>query len=141
MFGAVDGGRWFDARAGSVWDTTDDVEVCGGLVHPHSLFVLDDRLCVLESFTGRILDVASAEPTELFRVPGYARGVAVHGDSLYVATSFVRIRSRHLGTPHPRSSIRSRSALYCIDVRSGEVQMRDLARDAREVYDVLDLDP
>jgi len=139
MFGRSTSDQWVDARDGAVWDTTRDRLVCSGLVHPHSLFQLEDRLCVLESFTGRVLDVTDGRPSEMFRVPGYARGACIHAGALYVATSVVRMRAGPGSGQHRGSKIRSRCAIYRIDLRTGDVRVRDLCRDGPEIYDLCPL--
>jgi len=137
MFGPREDGGWFDSHSGSVRDVTAGREICNGLIHPHTLFQMDGRLCVLESFTGSVLELTGGTPCELFRVPGYARGAAVDGAYLYIATSKTRMRSKHTGAVRRRIKIRSTCAIHRIHIASGEMQTWDLRYEGREIYDLL----
>ena len=75
----------------------------------------------------------------MFRVPGYARGACIHAGALYVATSVVRMRAGPGSGQHRGSKIRSRCAIYRIDLRTGDVRVRDLCRDGPEIYDLCPL--
>jgi Domain of unknown function (DUF4915) len=140
LLGPPESGRWQGCSNGSVWDTTSNEEVRGGLLTPHTLFRLGDQLCVLESPTGRVLSITSGAATELWRVPGFARGACLQAGSLYVGTSFVRVRPPGDHGPRRRSKIETSCAVHRIDLESGAVTTRDLSRDAREVYDLLPFD-
>lgn len=70
--------------------------VLGGLGMPHSPRVFDGRLYALVSATGEVITVDPERGTYdvVNRVRGFARGLARHGDYLFVGTS--KIRKQHL---------------------------------------------
>jgi hypothetical protein len=138
MFGPRKDSGWFASASGCVWDVGRNAPVCEGLVHPHTLFTLDGATWVLESFSGRVLELCEGAPVERFRIPGYARGAVAVGEWLYVGSSFVRLRSKHLGVRRPRPpKLRSRCAIYRIHLPTGKMDVRDLSRISREVYDIV----
>jgi hypothetical protein len=137
MFGPRTDGGWYDTCGGSVWNLSTRTKVCSGLSHPHSLFLLNGRLCVLESFHGRVLDISDGGPCELFRVEGYIRGAVQNGEHLYLGTSFVRLRSKHTGKSRRESKIRSKCGIYRINLQSGQTERCELWEHGREIYDLL----
>lgn len=66
--------------------------VVGGLGMPHSPRVYDGKLYALISATGEVItvDVERGTYDVVNRVQGFARGMARHGDYLFVGTSMVR---------------------------------------------------
>jgi uncharacterized protein (TIGR03032 family) len=69
--------------------------ILGGLAMPHSPRVYDDTLYALLSSSGEVIaiDVERGQYDVVHRVPGFARGLARHGDYLFVGTS--KIRKHH----------------------------------------------
>jgi uncharacterized protein (TIGR03032 family) len=83
-------------RGGVLMHVPSGEVVLGGLAMPHSPRVYDGTLYALISATGEVIsvDVERGEFEVVNRVPGFARGMARHGDYLFVATS--TIRKRHI---------------------------------------------
>ena len=140
MLGPQTPDGWYNSSSGVVWNVTANEEVCGGLAHPHSLFFLEGRLCVLESLTGRVLDISTGNPREIAHVEGYASGAFVSGRRLNIGTSFCRLHSRHSPNSRHRTKIRSRCGISRIDPATGAVDRYELWRHSREIYDILVVD-
>ena len=95
--GSTDVARaWTEARqtGGVLLAVPGGAPVLEGLCLPHSPRVFDDRLYVLESGTGRALevDVERRAARTLVELPGFTRGLDRLGDILFVGTSRVRQR-------------------------------------------------
>jgi uncharacterized protein (TIGR03032 family) len=82
-------------RGGVLMHVPSGEVVLAGLAMPHSPRVYDGQLYALLSATGEVIavDVEAGRFETLNRVPGFARGLARHGDYLFVATS--QIRKQH----------------------------------------------
>lgn len=138
MFGPRNADGWEGARSGQVWNISSGKMVCEGLSHPHTLFEWDGRLCCLNSQTSQILEIGPRGATELLKLEGYLRGVALGAGCLYVAASAFRKRSKSTGTiraaaPGGRNT---ECLLFRIDIASGAVDRRDLTCWAPEIYDL-----
>ena len=138
MFGPRRDGGWFQSAGGCVWDVMRDRPICEGLAHPHTLFLHEGTPWVMESFTGRVLQLGTSGVVERFRVSGYTRGAALHEEWLYIATSYVRMKSKHTGKRRAaHEKIRSVCAIHRIHLPSGRKETWDLRYLAREIYDLL----
>lgn len=87
---------WRAGRAGGgvLISVPDGRIVMDGLCMPHSPRLIDEVLHVLNSGTGEVLRAdAHGRMQVLARLPGYVRGLAMHGDVLFVGLS--RLRDRH----------------------------------------------
>ncbi|WP_448208419.1 DUF4915 domain-containing protein [Azospirillum sp. sgz302134] len=134
----LSGARGPDHRnlPGAVWSVDEDVEICGGIRIPHSVFSVDDRLIVLESGTGRVLDVTTGTAEEVARVDGFVRGVCRLGHELVVGTSAFRRISR--SSDRVRVGYKpSRCALHRIDLETGAVTSVSHRPLGCEIYDLL----
>lgn len=139
LFGGNGADQADEEGRGAVWEIPSGRVLCRGLRQPHSLFVDDrDRLLVLDSLTGRVLDIGGDEPRAAWTIPGYVRGIAIASGRLHVATSRSRPVSRTTGrlrnVPVPWSDC----ALHSIDRPTGAVSRLDLSVLAAEIYDLLE---
>jgi uncharacterized protein (TIGR03032 family) len=99
MLGRSDkAGGWSPGRAhgGLLVDVASGEAVLENLSMPHSPRVFDDRLYVLESGTGSVLQVDAAAKASrvLADLPGFTRGLDRFGDILFVGLSRIRERAR-----------------------------------------------
>jgi uncharacterized protein (TIGR03032 family) len=88
---------WRDTvtKTGVVFDLGSSEVVAHGVPMPHSPRVFDGRLYVLLSATGEVVEVdpASGAWNTIIRLDGFVRGLARHGDYLFVGLSKLRKNS------------------------------------------------
>jgi hypothetical protein len=142
-FGPRPGPRaWEDARDGFVWSVGDGSVVLGPLYHPHSICDLGSgEFAVCESPRRRIVTSAGRISRPL---PGYARGLCVAGNKLYVGTSRNRHPSEPLSIlPYDRSSTPTGEGIVAICeldlVTLALERVIELRPYGREVYDLVEL--
>lgn len=140
----AEGWREFRRDGGVVIDRSDDQIIAEGMSMPHSPRWYRDRLWLLDSGNGRFgyLD-DSGSLTEVAFCPGYARGLAFHGDYALVGLSRPREQSFSglaLEDELQKRGARARTGVVVIDLRSGEL-VHSLYLDQRigELYDVIAL--
>ncbi|WP_395696175.1 TIGR03032 family protein [Nocardioides sp.] len=96
-------GGWRAARndTGTVLDVASGEVVTTGLAMPHSPRWHDGQLFVLNSGYGRLerVDPATGARDVVAVLPGYARGLALHGDLAFVGLSRIRETSTFGGAP------------------------------------------
>lgn len=88
---------WREDRLGGglLIDTATDEVILGGLPMPHSPRLYGGALYLTTAATGDVLQVdpQTGTATTVNRVPGFARGLAHHGDYLFVGHSRIRKKS------------------------------------------------
>lgn len=139
----ADAWRDFRDRGGLVIDVESDEVVAAGLSMPHSPRCYRDRLWLLDSGSGYFgyVDVASGRFERVTFVPGYARGLAFHGDYAIVGISNQRREHAFQGLPLEQNLIAKGAAARCglqvIEISTGAVVhwMRIESR-IEELYDV-----
>jgi len=139
--GSTDGaGGWRDAkeRGGVIVDVPTGETVLAGLPMPHSPRIVEGTLYALLSATGEIIavDAPRGQYDVVRRVDGFARGLAYHGDHLFVATS--KFREHHtfadLALPRDGRAFCGVSVLHR-DTGAFVGDLRFL-RSCEEIYDV-----
>ena len=116
-------GGWRDTKAtgGVVIDVDSGETVARGFAMPHSPRVALGRLWVLNSGAGQLgtIDLATGkfEPVESF--PGYARGLAFHGQFAFVGLSKIRETSVFGGMPLEKDRANLRCGIAVVDLQSG----------------------
>lgn len=82
--------------AGIVMDVPSGEIIAQGLAMPHSPRLYAEGLFVLLSAKGVLLkiDPTTGEQTEVFRFPGFLRGMDRHGDFLFIGVSKIRASSK-----------------------------------------------
>ena len=139
--GATDtAGGWRESmgHGGVLIDLESGETLIGGLAMPHSPRVYDGRLFVLLSATGEVVEVdrESGRYEVVRRLSGFVRGLARHGDYLFVGTS--KIRKRHT---FGDLGLASEEGLFCgvtvLHLPTGAfvAELRYL-RTCEEIYDV-----
>lgn len=140
----AEGWREFRRDGGLVIDRDSDEIITRGLSMPHSPRWYRDRLWLLDSGNGRFGHLqADGRFVEVAFCPGYARGLAFHGDYAVVGLSRPREASfvgLALDEQLQQRGARPRCGLVVIDLRSGGL-MHSLYLDERiaELYDVITL--
>jgi len=136
-------GGWRDnkIRGGVVIDVASGETVVRGLCMPHSprcfrgqSFVLDSghgHLCVIDTATGRTDTVAA--------LPGYARGLAFHGNVAFVGLSQVRESNIFGGLPITErlDETQRKCGVWAVDLRTGQVlSYLEFAAGCAEIFDI-----
>jgi uncharacterized protein (TIGR03032 family) len=125
--------------AGCVIDVATGRSVVRGLCMPHSPRVSDGRLYLLDSGTGRLVaaDVTSGRVETVATLPGFTRGLAVHGSLAFVGLSRVRTGSNMTGLPIAEHPERLRCGLAVVDLNGGQVVAQlEISSPVDEVFDV-----
>jgi uncharacterized protein (TIGR03032 family) len=139
----VDG--WRDCRSGGgcVVDITSNEIIAKGLAMPHSPRWYRDRLWLLNSGQGDFgyVDLPSSRFEPVTFCPGYARGLAFHGNHAVVGTSRPR-EATFQGLPldanlAERNAV-ARTGLQVIDLATGDVaHWLRIEGSIEELYDVV----
>jgi len=121
------------------------IEVAGGrivvrgLCMPHSPRFSQGRLYLVESGTGRLLlaDVDGGRVETLAVLPGFVRGLAIHGSLAFVGLSRIRPSSDMTGLPVTTNPDRLKCGLAVVDLNTGQmVAHLDIATPVDEIFDV-----
>jgi hypothetical protein len=137
-FGKKTSDRWHSARDGFIMNIATGEMLAGGLDQPHSVVDLGAALACCES---RKRSVRAIGDERVQYLPGYTRGFSLLGETLFVATSIGRQRSRSTGlTNNPADDgvqggqcTISRLATATFEIE----QTIDLGTQAQEIYDLL----
>jgi uncharacterized protein (TIGR03032 family) len=133
------GWRPSKGTGGCVIDVASGETVVRGLCMPHSPRFLQGRLYLVDSGTGRLLvaDVASGRVETVAVVPGFARGLALHGSLAFVGLSRIRPTSDMTGLPIAAHPERLKCGLAVVDLSSGQtVAELEFASPVDEIFDV-----
>lgn len=130
---------WKENRYGGgvLVDCVADEVVLAGLAMPHSPRVYEGRVYLLLSLLGALVEVHpdSGTYTEIARVPGFVRGLARHGDYVFVGMSKIRPGRAFPDLPLDRDKLLPGVAV--IHLPSGEVMgLIQYQTDCEEIYDV-----
>jgi len=141
MFGVATGEAHTTRRNGAVVRVRDGEAIATGLYHPHTLFVMNDELFVIESQAHAVRRVAGGEPATWTVPYGYPRGVVATSDrTIWVGVSAMRRESNSLGTPNviaSRSPLDFRTRLVELDLATGDIgRTIDLTLLAGEIFDI-----
>ncbi|MCW2791269.1 MAG: hypothetical protein JWO76_367 [Nocardioides sp.] len=117
-------GGWRAARneTGSVLDVPSGEVVTTGLAMPHSPRWHDGELYVLNSGYGGLerVDRSSGRREAVATFPGYARGLACHGNLAFVGLSKIRETTTFGGTPLAAYHDQLKCGVGVVDLRTGE---------------------
>jgi uncharacterized protein (TIGR03032 family) len=134
-------GGWREARneAGTILDVASGEPVTTGLSMPHSPRWHGDELFVLNSGMGRLerADTRDGSRDVVALMPGYARGLAFHGELAFVGLS--RIREKHIfgGTPIAQYHDRLKCGVGVVEMATGEtVATLEFTSGVEEIFDV-----
>lgn len=136
---------WRENRVGRgvVIDIASGGIVCGGLTMPHSPRLHEGRLYVLNAGTGELglVDAGAGRFHPLAFLPGFARGLALHGGHALVGLSLPRQNAVFSGLPLDdrlkAEGLQPQCALVVVELSSGRpVHWLRLGGVVRELYDV-----
>jgi len=125
--------------SGAVLEVASGEAVTTGLAMPHSPRWHDGNLFVLNSGMGRLerVDLATGRREEIAAVPGYARGLALHGDLAFVGLSRIRETAIFGGAPIAAFHDQLKCGLGVIELGTGNtVATLQFANGVEEVFDV-----
>lgn len=134
-------GGWRKSRndTGAVLDVASGEPVTTGLAMPHSPRWHDGRLYVLNSGMGRLelVDPATGQRDVVAALPGYARGLALHGDLAFVGLSRIRETSTFGGVPIAAYHDQLKCGVGVIRLSTGTtVGTLEFASGVEEIFDV-----
>jgi uncharacterized protein (TIGR03032 family) len=116
------GWRPVKVGGGCVIDVVSSQTVSRGLILPHSPRLVGDRLLVLHSGLGQLvaIDPADGRMETIAELPGYTRGLAVHGSLAFVGLSKIRASSLLSGVPIAAQPERLQCGFAIVDLRTGQ---------------------
>lgn len=123
----ADGWRDFRESGGLVIDVTSNDVVADGLSMPHSPRVHDGKVWLLNAGTGFLgfIDPASRKFEPVTFLPGYARGLALHGQYAIVGLSKQRRENAFQGLPLDHNladkGATVRCGIHVVDLTTGAV--------------------
>jgi uncharacterized protein (TIGR03032 family) len=126
-----DGGCLMDIARGEV--------LVRGLSMPHSPRWHNGRLWLLESGTGRLLevDLATRRTRAVADLPGFARGLALVGPYAFVGLSKIRETSAMDGVPLAQRRDTLKCGVAVLDLRTGQViALLEFQTAVEEIFDV-----
>lgn len=134
-------GGWRKERndTGTVLDVATGEPVTTGLAMPHSPRWHDDQLFVLNSGMGRLerVDPATGHRDIVAALPGYARGLAIHGDLAFVGLSKIRETAIFGGAPIAAYHDQLKCGVGVIELSTGTtVGTLEFATGVEEIFDV-----
>jgi uncharacterized protein (TIGR03032 family) len=134
-------GGWRKSRndSGCILDVGSGEAVTAGLAMPHSPRWHAGRLYVLNSGMGRLeqVDPETGRREIVAALPGYARGLAVHGDLAFVGLSRIRETAVFGGAPIAAYHDQLKCGVGVIDLTSGDtVATLEFATGVEEIFDV-----
>lgn len=126
-------------RGGVLIEVESGDVVLEGLAMPHSPRLVDGRLYLLNSAACELLvvDPERRRSEVVARLPGFARGLAAHGDYLFVGLSELRHDHRVFGDLPIAKAADLFCGLLCLHLPTGRIagELRYL-RTCKEIYDV-----
>ena len=139
----ADGWRAHRTEGGQVVDIVTGEAACTGLSMPHSPRLHRGQLWLLNAGTGEFgrVDLAAGRFEPVAFCPGYARGLAMHGDFAVIGTSLPRDNRTFTGLALDEALARRgaepRCAILVVDLRTGDtVHWLRFEGVVQELYDV-----
>jgi uncharacterized protein (TIGR03032 family) len=133
------GWRAGKSSGGCLIDVETGEPITRGLSMPHSPRVHDGRLWLLESGTGRLLqiDAASGQSQTVASLPGFTRGLAFAGPYAFVGLSRIRETSAMDGVPLAERRSQLKCGVAVVDLPNGEVTaLLEFQTAVEEIFDV-----
>ena len=124
--GETDGGggwRADKAKGGCLIDVPSGEVVVRGLSMPHSPRLHEGRLYLLESGTGRLLqvDTVTGHRETVAELAGFTRGLAIHGPYAFIGLSKIRETNTFGGLPIAERLDELKCGVAVVDLRRGQV--------------------
>ncbi len=134
-------GGWRTVRneSGAVLDVASGEVVTTGLAMPHSPRWHRESLFVLNSGMGRLerVDLATGSREAIAAVPGYARGLALHGDLAFVGLSRIRETAIFGGAPIAAYHDELKCGVGVVELSTGNtVATLQFDNGVEEIFDV-----
>src|SRR5262249_24706681 len=119
----ANGWRANKPRGGVLMEMNSGEVISRGLSMPHSPRWHDSRLWLLESGPGLLVlvDPATGRRQPVAELPGFARGLALHGPYAFVGLSKIRQTSVLDGVPLAQRREQLQCGVAAVDLRSGRV--------------------
>ena len=131
---------WRQARnTGAILDVASGETVTTGLTMPHSPRWHHDTLFVLNSGLGLLehVDLSTGRRDTVAAVPGYARGLAFHGDLAFVGLSRIRETAIFGDTPIAAYHEHLKCGVGVIDITTGTtLATLQFANGVEEIFDI-----
>ena len=124
---------------GAVLDVASGQAVTSGLAMPHSPRWYGGRLLVLDSGRGSFeaVELASGRRQQIASVPGFARGLACHGNLAFIGLSRIRETAIFGGVPIAERHAELKCGIGVIDLNTGNtVAMLEFESGIEEIFDV-----
>jgi uncharacterized protein (TIGR03032 family) len=137
---APEGWRPNKAAGGVLIDVATGETVARGFAMPHSPRVHGGRVYLLDSGRGRLVtaDPQTGRVEPVAEVPGYARGLGLHGPVAFVGLSKIRETSTFGGLPVAERRGELRCGVAAVDLASGRVvETLEFRSGVEEIFDVL----
>ncbi len=133
------GWRESKATSGCIIDVDSGQTVARGFAMPHSPRVHEGQLYVLDSGTGRLVtvDANDGRSQTVVQLPGYARGLAIHGSLAFVLLSKIRETSTFGGVPIAEQRDQLKCGLAVVDLAAGKtIATFEFQSGVDELFDV-----
>jgi uncharacterized protein (TIGR03032 family) len=137
---AAEGWRPGKATGGVLVDVASGKTAARGFAMPHSPRVHRGRIYLLDSGRGRLVtaDPRSGTAEPVAELPGYARGLGLHGSIAFVGLSKIRETSTFGGLPIAERREELRCGVAAVDLASGRtLASLEFLSGVEEVFDVL----
>jgi uncharacterized protein (TIGR03032 family) len=134
-----DGWRPGKPKGGCVIDVDCNETISRGLCMPHSPRWQEGRLWLLESGTGRLvlIDISSGRWDVVAEVPGFTRGLVLHGPYAFIGLSKIRATSAMDGVPLAERREHLKCGVAIVDLRSGQLMaFLEFQTAVEEIFDV-----
>jgi uncharacterized protein (TIGR03032 family) len=136
---APGGWRTNKASGGCLIDVATGEVVVRGLAMPHSPRIHQERLWVLNSGEGQLVEVdrATSNLSTIAELPGYTRGLAMHGGLAFIGLSRIRERSTFGGLPLESRGEELKCGIAVVELVSGRgVATFEFRSGVEEIFDV-----
>jgi uncharacterized protein (TIGR03032 family) len=135
----ANGWRADKARGGCLIEVSSGEVISRGLSMPHSPRWHGGRLWLLESGTGQLvlIDIASGDRETVAELPGFARGLALHGQYAFIGLSKIRATSTMDGVPLAERRDALKCGVAVVDLVAGRIcAMLEFQTAVEEIFDV-----
>jgi uncharacterized protein (TIGR03032 family) len=133
------GWRANKARGGCLMEVSSGEIISRHLSMPHSPRWHDGRLWLLESGTGQLVlvDRVTGQRQTVAELPGFARGLALHGQYAFIGLSKIRPTSTMDGVPLAARRDELKCGVAVVDLSRGRIcAMLEFQTAVEEIFDV-----
>jgi uncharacterized protein (TIGR03032 family) len=117
-----EGWRPVKATSGCLMDIPNNAVISRGFAMPHSPRFANGKLYVLHSGMGRLehVEPSSGRRETVCELPGYARGMSIHGSLAFIGISKIRASSTMDGVPIAEKRDELKCGVWIIDLNTGK---------------------